>query len=98
MHLFREHDDRFVMLIENITKERVEVFAKAYKKISEHFVIEEEDVYLSASIGIVMAPTDGEDEKILFQRVDAALEKQKKRKRALSFYGNGLDCEREKDL
>ena len=32
MHLFREHDDQFVMLIENITKERVEVFAKAYKK------------------------------------------------------------------
>ena len=45
MHLFREHDDQFVMLIENITKERVEVFAKAYKKISEHFVIEEEDVF-----------------------------------------------------
>ena len=32
MHLFREHDDQFVMLIENITKERVEVVAKAYKK------------------------------------------------------------------
>ena len=27
-----------------------------------------------------MAPTDGEDEKILFQRVDAALEKQKRKK------------------
>ena len=26
-----------------------------------------------------MAPTDGEDEKILFQRVDAALEKAKKK-------------------
>ena len=69
MHLFREHDDQFVMLIENITKERVEVFAKAYKKISEHFVIEEEDVYLSASIGIVMAPTDGEDEKYYFKEL-----------------------------
>ncbi|MEB9504157.1 EAL domain-containing protein [Bacillus anthracis] len=98
MHLFREHDDQFVMLIENITKERVEVFAKSIqKKISEHFVIEEEDVYLSASIGIVMAPTDGEDEKILFQRVDAALEKAKERgKGHYHFYGNGLDCEREK--
>ncbi|TNO94897.1 GGDEF domain-containing phosphodiesterase [Bacillus sp. CD3-1a] len=98
MHLFREHDDQFVMLIENITKERVEVFAKSIqKKISEHFVIEEEDVYLSASIGIVMAPTDGEDEKILFQRVDAALEKAKEKgKGHYHFYGNGLDCEREK--
>ncbi len=80
MHLFREHDDQFVMLIENITKERVEGVAKnILKRISEHFVIEEEDVYLSASIGIVMAPTDGEDEKILFQRVDAALEKAKEK-------------------
>ncbi|MDA2733336.1 EAL domain-containing protein [Bacillus cereus] len=98
MHLFREHDDQFVMLIENITKERVEVFAKSIqKKISEHFVIEEEDVYLSASIGIVMVPTDGEDEKILFQRVDAALEKAKEKgKGHYHFYGNGLDCEREK--
>ncbi|PGK34418.1 GGDEF domain-containing protein [Bacillus anthracis] len=97
MHLFREHDDQFVMLIENITKECVEVVAKSIqKKISEHFVIEEEDVYLSASIGIVMAPTDGEDEKILFQRVDAALEKAKEKgKGHYHFYCNGLDCERE---
>ena len=97
MHLFREHDDQFVMLIENITKERVEVVAKSIqKKISEHFVIEEEDVYLSASIGIVMAPRDGEDEKILFQRVDAALEKAKdKGKGHYHFYCSGLDSERE---
>ncbi|EOP05690.1 MULTISPECIES: sensor domain-containing protein [Bacillus] len=97
MHLFREHDDQFVMLIENIKKERVELVAKSIqKKISEHFVIEEEDVYLSASIGIVMAPTDGEDEKILFQRVDAALEKAKEKgKGHYHFYCNGLDCERE---
>ncbi|AXO91432.1 EAL domain-containing protein [Bacillus anthracis] len=98
IHLFREHDDQFVMLIENITKERVELVAKSIqKKISEHFVIKEEDVYLSASIGIVMAPTDGEDEKMLFQRVDAALEKAKEKgKGHYHFYGNGLDCEREK--
>ncbi|MGE7884355.1 sensor domain-containing protein [Bacillus sp. NPDC094077] len=97
MHLFREHDDQFVMLIENITKECVEEVAKnILKKISEHFVIEEEDVYLSASIGIIMAPTDGEDEKILFQRVDAALEKAKEKgKGYYHFYCNGLDCERE---
>ncbi|KAB2453345.1 EAL domain-containing protein [Bacillus sp. CH126_4D] len=97
MHLFREHDDQFVMLIENVTKECVETVAKSIlKKISEHFVIEEEDVYLSASIGIVMAPTDGEDEKILFQRVDAALEKAKEKgKGHYHFYYIGLDCERE---
>ncbi|HDR7792812.1 TPA: EAL domain-containing protein [Bacillus luti] len=98
MHLFREHDDQFVMLIENITKECVEEVAKSIlKRICEHFVIEEEDVYLSASIGIVMAPTDGEDEKLLFQRVDAALEKAKEKgKGHYYFYCRGLDCEREK--
>ncbi|WP_242215344.1 EAL domain-containing protein [Bacillus cereus group sp. BfR-BA-01383] len=97
MHLFREHDDQFVMLIENITKECVEKVAKnILERISEHFVIEEEDVYLSASIGIVMAPTDGADEKILFQRVDAALEKAKEKgKGHYYFYCSGLDCERE---
>ncbi|MFB6588618.1 EAL domain-containing protein, partial [Bacillus thuringiensis] len=97
MHLFREHDDQFVMLIENITKECVEEVAKSIlKNISEYFVIEEDDVYLSASIGIVMAPADGEDEKILFQRVDAALEKAKEKgKGHYHFYCSGLDCERE---
>ncbi|WP_242238029.1 GGDEF domain-containing phosphodiesterase [Bacillus cereus group sp. BfR-BA-01316] len=97
MHLFREHDDQFVMLIENITKECVEEVAQTiFKKISEHFVIEEEDVYLSASIGIIMAPEDGMDEKMLFQRVDAALEKAKEKgKGYYHFYCSGLDCERE---
>ena len=32
IHLFREHDDQFVMLIENITKERVEEFPKHTEK------------------------------------------------------------------
>ena len=97
MHLFREHDDQFVMLIENITRECVEEVAQTIlKKISGHFVLEEEDVYLSASIGIVMAPEDGIDEKILFQRVDAALEKAKEKgKGYYHFYCSGLDCERE---
>ncbi|MFK4469055.1 EAL domain-containing protein [Bacillus sp. RC252] len=97
MHLFREHDDQFVMLIENITRECVEEVAQTIlKKISEHFVIEEEDVYLSASIGIVMAPIDGVDEKMLFQRVDAALEKAKEKgKGYYHFYCSGLNCERE---
>ena len=87
IHLFREHDDQFVMLIENITKRTCRgSFQNILKRISEHFVIEEEDVYLSASIGIVMAPTDGEDEKILFQRVDAALEKQKKKEKGIIIF------------
>ena len=43
-----------------------------------------------------MAPADGEDEKILFQRVDAALEKAKEKgKGHYHFYCSGLDCERE---
>ena len=68
MHLFREHDDQFVMLIENITKRICRGSCKSIlKNISEYFVIEEEDVYLSASIGIVMAPADGEDEKYYFR-------------------------------
>lgn len=55
------------MLIENIKKEYVEEVVKSIlKNISEYFVIEEEDVYLSVLIGIVMVLVDGEDEKILF--------------------------------
>ena len=68
---------------------------KYIKNISNYFVIEEEDVYLSASIGIAMAPTDGEDEKS-FSESGCCFGKSKgKGKRALSFYCNGLDCERE---
>lgn len=32
MHLFREHDDQFVMLIENITREYVEEVAQTILK------------------------------------------------------------------
>ena len=71
---------------------------KHTKKISEHFVIEEEDVYLSASIGIVMAPTDGEDEKYYFKELMLLWKSKRKGKGHYHFYGNGLDCEREKDL
>ena len=80
MHLFREHDYQFVMLIENITKEYVEEIAKHTENISEYFVIEEEDVYLSASIGIVMAPADGEDEKYYF-RESMSLRKAKEKEK-----------------
>ena len=45
-----------------------------------------------------MAPTDGEDEKYYFKELMLLWKSKRKRKRALSFYGNGLDCEREKDL
>ena len=87
MHLFREHDDQFVMLIENITKRICRGNCKSIlKNISEYFVIEEEDVYLSASIGIVMAPADGEDEKYYFRESMLCFRKSKrKRKRTLSF-------------
>ena len=42
-----------------------------------------------------MAPTDGEDEKYYSKELMLLWKKQKKRKRALSFYCSGLDCERE---
>ncbi|KFN01911.1 GGDEF domain-containing protein [Bacillus clarus] len=100
MHLFREHDDQFVILIENITKEQVEeIVQMVLKKISRHFVIEKEDVYLSASVGIVMAPEDGIDEKTLFRCVDGALEKAKEKgKGNYQFYCNGLNNEREQQF
>ena len=80
MHLFREHDDQFVMLIENITKRICRGSCKnILQNISNYFVIEEEDVYLSASIGIVMAPTDGEDEKCFSKEWIFALEKAKEK-------------------
>ncbi len=84
MHLFREHDDQFVMLIENITKERVEVSKSIQKKISEHFVIEEEDVYLSASIGI-FGPSDGEDVKYYFMLM-LLWKKQKKKEKGIIIF------------
>lgn len=87
MHLFREHDDQFVMLIENITKECVEEVAQTIlKRISEHFVIEEEDVYLSASIGIVMAPKDGMDEKCFSKESTQLWKKQRKREKDIIIF------------
>ncbi|KEK23370.1 sensor domain-containing protein [Bacillus gaemokensis] len=100
MYLFREHDDQFVMLIENINKDQVEgIVQTTLKKINDCFVINEKTVYLNASIGIVMVPEDGTDEKTLFQRADGALEKAKEKgKGNYQFYCSGLNVEREKQF
>ncbi|PHA01166.1 GGDEF domain-containing protein [Bacillus pseudomycoides] len=99
-YLFREHGDQFVVVKENIDKECTEEFVQMLLKgMEKRFVIQEEEVYISASIGIVMSPTDGEDEQTLFKRADVALVRAKEQgKGNYSFYYCGLNAQREKQF
>ena len=100
IHLYREHDDQFVMLIENINEEQVENIVQIIlKRINDCFVVNEEEVYLNASIGIVMAPRDGIDETTIFQRADVALERAKEHgKGNYQFYYSELNTERKQQF
>ncbi|MGG2016813.1 EAL domain-containing protein [Bacillus sp. S10(2024)] len=99
-YLFRAHGDQFVIVIENTDREYAEEFVQLLlKEMEKRFVLKEGEVYLSASIGVVMSPIDGEDEQTLFKRVDVALECAKEQgKGNYSFYSCNLSAQREKQL
>ncbi|MGG2093824.1 EAL domain-containing protein [Bacillus sp. S13(2024)] len=99
-YLFREHGNQFVVVKEHTDKECVEKFVRMLLKgMEKRFVIKEEEVYINASIGIVMSPTDGEDEKILLKCADVALVHAKEQgKGNYSFYHCGLNAQREKQF
>ncbi|MFD0769861.1 EAL domain-containing protein [Bacillus sp. CGMCC 1.60114] len=99
-YLFREHGNQFVIVKEHTDKECVEKLVRMLLKgMEKRFVIKEEEVYINASIGIVMSPTDGEDEKILLKCADVALVHAKEQgKGNYSFYHCGLNAQREKQF
>jgi diguanylate cyclase (GGDEF)-like protein len=73
--LARHGGDEFICIIEDVT-DKAEVCVVAEKllaQFNEPFTVSGNELFLSASIGISLAPDDGEDVDILVRNADAAM-------------------------
>jgi len=77
--------DEFVLLAE--TREIGEVVSLAQdilKALAQPFLIEERELFLSASIGIALFPQDGEDGEALLKNAGAAMYRARQRAATVS--------------
>ena len=81
--IYRQGGDEFVILLENTTREEtVEFIDGIILILKEPFHINDQQYYVTASMGISMYPYDGLDTVTLMQKADNALFQVKKRGRA----------------
>lgn len=74
--------DEFLVILSDCTKERAELAAghinKAFKK---PFLLQGQNITVTATLGVSLAPTDGESAKILLQNADIAMHRAKEKGR-----------------
>ena len=75
--------DEFAVLFTQITNAQtvVEIINNINKAINESFVIDDHEIFLTASIGITLSPNDGADAQTLLKNAGAALYRAKKQGR-----------------
>jgi diguanylate cyclase (GGDEF)-like protein len=73
--LARFSGDEFTLIVENITNpdDAAVIAKKILKKLSIPLMEQGQQITITASIGISIYPNDGEDEKNLLKRADAAM-------------------------
>lgn len=72
--LARWGGDEFTILVHlNETNDIVKVSEKILENLSVPFLIQEQEIYIKASLGIAISPYDGEDADTLLKNADAAL-------------------------
>jgi len=88
--------DEFVIVLPNVRNESI-VSATAERlllKLGEAFNVDDNDHYLSASIGIVMFPEDGDSVETLLRNADAAMYRAKDAGRSrFEFFSERLNAE-----
>lgn len=93
--------DEFVIVIPDMmtAEDAAAVSCKVLEALSQPFIIENHEMYISASIGISLYPQDGEHEEILLKNVDLAMYRAKHKGRGnFCFYTeemNALNQERQ---
>ncbi|AFY82569.1 bifunctional diguanylate cyclase/phosphodiesterase [Oscillatoria acuminata] len=81
--LARWGGDEFTFLINHLSsaEDVAEISNKILKSFQEPFRLEEQDFYVKASLGIALAPYDGEDAETLLKNADAAMYRAKQQGR-----------------
>ncbi|MEH7222378.1 EAL domain-containing protein [Bacillus sp. JJ1566] len=90
--VFRQGGDEFIVILPNTSGELSEQFAQHVNLAFEKpFLLEQKEFFISASIGISIFPTDGQDGDTLIKNADTALYRAKELGRSLyQFYSTDL--------
>ncbi|MFD1737635.1 EAL domain-containing protein [Bacillus salitolerans] len=91
--VFRQGGDEFIIILENMDKPRVsEVSQRMINRFTKPIVIDEQDFYVTPSIGISMYPDNGTDKDTLIKHADSAMYVAKEKgKNNFQFYHSNLD-------
>lgn len=89
----RQGGDEFIIILEDVDKENASQVAKRILyEFSNPFEVNNEEFYVTPSIGISIYPTDGSDEETLIKNADTAMYQAKDcGKNNYQFYSNNLD-------
>lgn len=89
----RLESDEFIVVLQNRTEEELmDWLSSLLTAIEAPFVLTSQEITIGASIGVAMAPTDGDDAETLLHRADLALRKAKEKTRGyFAFFKAGMD-------
>lgn len=72
--VYRYNSDEFIFLLKDATIEKIEQFAnEILETLKLPFFIDEQEYFISVSIGIALSPADGNDLEMLVRKADQAL-------------------------
>jgi diguanylate cyclase (GGDEF)-like protein len=85
--------DEFTIILEEITSAEVvaKVAAKICRTLSTPFVFSGQEIYVAASIGISLYPTDGQDCQTIIKHADTAMYRAKDQGGGYVFYREGME-------
>lgn len=72
--LYRYNSDEFIFLLKDATIDKIEQLANSIlDSLKQPFMIDEQEYFISVSIGISLSPADGKDIETLVRKADQAL-------------------------
>lgn len=78
----RQGGDEFAILLEHTTREEAEAIAqRILKSMSEVFLVDGTEIYMTTSVGMSFFPDDGEELGVLLSKADVAMYQAKKQGR-----------------
>ncbi|ETI70853.1 sensor domain-containing protein [Neobacillus vireti] len=88
----RQGGDEFIILLEDIDKEKTTKLAKQIlNEFSYPLEVNNQEFYVTPSIGISIFPIDGMDEETLIKNADTAMYQAKERGNSFCFYSSNLN-------
>jgi len=94
--LARLSGDEFTMMISNVSRsdQVTQIAQRLHMSLANAFVIEDLEIFLSASIGAAIAPVDGKDAELVVQHAESAMKEAKRSGSGLvRFYSLALDAD-----